>query len=131
MKNIRRDVKNKLKLTKINKTITSAINNLNNVNRMVLINSILFFIAYSPEFITNILLIVFNNYLFLFCTRYVSCADFNELAEFFNFFIISFQFFIFKKFNKLFNVNFQKFIETFKKKKQNLINDDNNIDTPQ
>jgi hypothetical protein len=129
MKNIREDVKNKLKLTKIKKTITTAISSLNNVNRMVLINGILFLIAYSPEFITNILLILFNDYLLLFCSGYISCTDFNELAEFFNFFIISFQFFIFKRFNKLFNENFQEFIESFKKKKQDLKNNANNQDS--
>jgi hypothetical protein len=116
MKNIRKDVKNKIKLSKSKKVIDTAIDSLNKNNRMVLMNGILFFFAYSPEFITNILLILFNNYLYLFCTGYISCNDFIELADVFNFFSISFQFFILKKFNKLFKENFNDFCKDFIKK---------------
>ena len=118
MKNIRKDVENKLKLTKSKKTISTAIHSLNNANRMVLVNGIVFFVAYSPEFIVNILLVVLNNHLYLFCAGYISCNDFNELAEVFNFFSISFQFFIFKSFNKLFKENYQEFLESFRVKKK-------------
>jgi hypothetical protein len=47
MKNIRKDIENKLKLAKSKKVIDSATDSLNNNNRMVLINSVLFFIAYT------------------------------------------------------------------------------------
>ena len=114
IKNIRNDLKNKIKVSQSKKVIDTAIDSLNNVNRMVLINSVLFFLAYSPEFFTNILLIAFNNYLYLFCTGYISCNDFNELVAVFNFFSLSFQFFIFKRFNKLFRLNYHEFLQSFR-----------------
>jgi hypothetical protein len=119
IKNIRNDLKNKIKVSQSKKVIDTAIDSLNSVNRMVLINSVLFFFAYSPEFFTNIILIAFNNYLYLFCTGYISCNDFNELVAVFNFFSISFQFFIFKRFNKLFKENYNDFLQSLKIKKLN------------
>ena len=110
MKNIRKDVNNKIKLSRSKKVIDTAIDSLKKNNRMVLMN------AWYFAFLINILLIAFSNYLYFFCTGYISCNDFNELAAVFNFFSISFQFFILKKFNKLFNENFDDFCKDFIKK---------------
>jgi hypothetical protein len=104
--NSKKNLENKKKLTNDHKHINMAIKSKNRINQMVFINGFVFFIAYFPEFIANILLITFDNYINKFCILYISCKNISELAQFFNFISISFQFFVYKKFNKRFNKSF-------------------------
>ena len=110
-----KNVKHKKKILNDIIKIDIAIKFKNKMNRMVFLNGILFFIAYFPEFITNITLIVFDKKINLFCYQNISCSVLNEFAQFFNFISIGLQFFILKKFNKTFNKSFNDF-------KSNLLN---------
>ena len=105
-KNSKKNLENKRKLTNDRKHINLAIKYKNSINQMIFINGFVFFIAYFPEFITNILLIAFDNYIYMFCSLYISCNNISEFVQFFNFISISFQFFVYKKFNKQFNKSF-------------------------
>ena len=73
---------------------------------MVIVNGLLFLIAYTPEFIARVALLTFDKYLYKFCIFYYSCKNLTDLAEFFTFFSIAFQFFMYKKFNSKFNEQF-------------------------
>jgi hypothetical protein len=110
-KNSKQNLENKKKLLSDVKKIGIAIKLKNKMNKMVLINGIVFFIAYFPEFITNIILIVFDKKINEFCYQYISCNELNEFAQFFNFISIGLQFFILKKFNKNFDRDFTTFKE--------------------
>ena len=105
-KNSIKNLENKRKLTNDRKHINLAIKYKNSVNQMIFVNGFVFFIAYFPEFITNILLIALDKYISMFCFTYISCNIISELAQFFNFISISFQFFVCKKFNKRFSKSF-------------------------
>ena len=105
-KNSIKNLENKRKLTNDRKHINLAIKYKNSINQMIFVNGFIFFIAYFPEFITNILMIAFDNDISIFCFTYISCKNISELAQFFNFISISFQFFVYKKFNKQFNNSF-------------------------
>ena len=76
---------------------------------MVIVNGLLFLIAYTPEFLSRSLLLYFNDFLLKFCMIYYSCKNLTDLAELFTFFSITFQFFLYKKFNFKFNENFNLF----------------------
>ena len=103
------NLENKKRLTKDAKKIRLAVKSKNRINRMIFWNGIIFSFAYFPEFITYILLMVYDDYLMNFCLHYISCTEFIEFAEFFNFISITFQFFIFKIFNNHFEENFNSF----------------------
>jgi len=112
----KKNLKNKMKISKDKKTIDVAIKFKNKMNRMVILNGILFFIAYLPEFITNITLIIFDKKINQFCYQFISCNLLNEFAQFFNFLSIGLQFFILKKFNKSFNKNYNELKSNFLKR---------------
>jgi hypothetical protein len=79
------------------------------VNKMVIVNSILYLISHMPEFLVSILLIIYTRKISNFCLNNLSCDLINEVAEFFNIISIVFQFFVFKTFNKNFNDSYLEF----------------------
>jgi hypothetical protein len=117
-KNSKQNLENKKRVLNDAKKIDMAIKLKNKMNKMVLINGIVFFIAYFPEFISNILLIVYDKKINIFCYQYISCNDLNEFAQFFNFISIGLQFFILKKFNKNFDRDFTTFKENILRSKK-------------
>lgn len=96
----------KEKLFKLDKTHLEAIKSKNNATRMIIINGLLFFISHFPEFITTVFLIAFKDKFFNFCKFEVSCQSIHELSQAFAIISISFQFFIYKRFNKKFRESF-------------------------
>lgn len=121
MKFARQHLRSKKNLITDKSKISQAVKSINKINRMIIFNGFIFFVAYFPEFITNILLFTFDGYIKMFCLNYISCSDLNELAQFFNFISITFQFFVFKKFDKNFNDSFRNLKGKFLKKFSNHI----------
>jgi hypothetical protein len=78
-----------------------------NLNKMILTNGFIFALAHLPEFVITILLVSYRKYLTNFCTEKLSCDLINEEAQFFCLISISFQFFIFLKFNKSFRESYR------------------------
>jgi hypothetical protein len=115
--NSSKNLKNKIKLTKDKQNLSAAIKSKKKINRMVLIDGILFLIAYTPEFLTRVLLMIFEQRISVFCYVYVSCKELKDVAEFFTFLFISFQFFVYKKFNSnidyKFNILKKRFLARF------------------
>jgi hypothetical protein len=105
-KNSKQNLENKQKITRDKKALDSAYKSNSKITKMVIINGLLFLIAYTPEFISRIFLFSFDKLLFKFCFIFYSCKNLTDIAEFFTFFSIAFQFFMYKKFNKKFNVQF-------------------------
>jgi len=107
-----------MKVTKDKANLNAAIKSKKKITKMVLLNGLLFIVAYTPEFLTSMLLIIFEKDLYDFCITYVSCNDLNDISEFFTFILISFQFFIYKNFNYNFDDKFavlkRKFINFFR-----------------
>ena len=104
--NSNENLKNKIKVTHDKLNLNAAVKSKKKITRMVLVNGFLFLISYTPEFITRIILLIFEKYLNGFCYVYLSCKEITDIAEFFIFLSISFQFFIYKKFNKNFSDKF-------------------------
>ena len=102
----KKNLENKQKVTHDKKMLNSASKCNKKITKMVIVNGLLFLIAYTPEFLSRILLFFLDKYLFTFCFLYYSCKNLIDLAEFFTFFSISFQFFMYNKFNKKFNEQF-------------------------
>jgi hypothetical protein len=105
-KNSKDNLRLKKKLTKDANKLTAAIELKNKLNRMIFINGVVFIIAYLPEFLVYIMLIAFDKQLNIFCDQYMSCREFTEFGQIFNYISFFFQFFILKKFNKNFNHNY-------------------------
>ncbi len=87
-----------------------------NLNKMILTNGCMFALAHLPEFVITILLVSCRKYLTNFCTEKLSCDLINEEAQFFCLISISFQFFIFLKFNKSFRESFNDLFSWNKRK---------------
>ena len=77
------------------------------VNRMIIINGMLYFVSHAPEFVVTLLLLVYKNSLSIYCTTIFSFIEFVEIAQVFNFWSIGLQFFVFKHFD----TNFQKCLD--------------------
>ena len=106
VKSSKKSLNNKKKLTHDIKMLDRASKSDKKITKMVIINGVLFLIAYSPEFISRVLLLFFDTFLFRFCYLFYSCKNLTDLAEFFTFFSISFQFFLHIKFNNNFSEHF-------------------------
>jgi hypothetical protein len=79
--------------------INEAIKHRDKINRMVVFNGLLYFVAHAPEFTITILIYIFKKELNEFCVYYFSCTEIIELFESFSLVSISLQFFIFKHFD--------------------------------
>ena len=102
-KNSKENLKIKKKLTTDDDKLAPAIELKNKLNRMIFINGIIFIIAYLPEFSAYIILNVYEKELNIFCMQYMSCREFTEFAQIFNYVSFFLQFFVLKKFNRNFN----------------------------
>ena len=88
-----------------------------NISKMIIINGIFFVLSHLPEFLTMLLLVIFQNKLKDFCFYYAfRCDQINEMAQFFNYFFIIAQFYINNKFNKVFNESYHDLKIQFKKR---------------
>jgi hypothetical protein len=116
-KNSKDNVELKKKLNIDSSKIEKAVHLKNKLNRMIFINGVLFSVAYLPEFLVYILLNVFDKKIRLFCFSYMSCREFTEFAQIFNYLSLFLQFFVLKKFNRSFEENFIYFKNKFKNKK--------------
>jgi hypothetical protein len=105
-KNSKDNVELKKKLNIDSSKIEKAVHLKNKLNRMIFINGVLFSVAYLPEFLVYILLNVFDKKIRLFCFSYMSCREFTEFAQIFNYLSLFLQFFVLKKFNRSFEENF-------------------------
>jgi len=91
-------------------------------NQMIIINGCITALAHLPEFVITILLVCFRQFLTRFCTEYLSCDLINEEAQFFCLISMTFQFFIFMKYNKSLRESFLDLLSCGKKWKIILIN---------
>ena len=76
-----------------------------NVNRMIIINGVIYSLAHVPEFFSTTLLIGFARKISRFFKVRLSCDLVNEEAQFFNLISIIGQFFIFVKYKKNFRTS--------------------------
>ena len=77
------------------------------VTKMVLINSLVYFMSHAPVFFTTLLLGIFSDKMAKFCTERLTCDLINEEADVFILISMILNFFIFLYFNKNFNGSFQ------------------------
>jgi hypothetical protein len=87
----------------------------NRIQKMIVINCLIYIISHSPELTSSIILLIYENEMQL-CVKYFRCDKLNELAQFFIYFPIIFQFFINKKFNSLFKESYNKILFNIKMK---------------
>jgi len=86
--------------------INEALKHRDKINRMVVFNGLLYFLAHAPEFTVTLLVYIFKKELNEFCVFYFSCTEIIELSESFSLVSISLQFFIFKHFDNNFGHSF-------------------------
>jgi len=102
------NLKNKKALFPSNEAhVTEALKFKEKINRMILVNGLLYFISHFPEFLVTLLLIIFRKTLEYHCFTLFSCVDLIEISQSLNFVMIFSQFFLFKKFDKNFHDSFQ------------------------
>ena len=106
LKNSIKNFRNKIKVTNDKSKLNDAIRSKKKITRLFLTNGLIYTIGYSPEFLTRILIMIFEKNINDFCNMFISCNDLNYIAECFTFISISFQFLIYKNFNKNFNEKF-------------------------
>jgi len=82
----------------------------------VLLNSLIFFCSHVPEFVTQILLLVYARRLSDFCYYYFSCSKILEMSQAANLVAISVSFFIYHKFDKNFRESFASLVKNAKRK---------------
>jgi hypothetical protein len=86
-----------------------------NVNRMILVNSLIYIFSHLPEFMMTLLLFVYSTKMKSFCNNKFSCDFLNEEAEFFGLISIVSQFYVFKIYDKNFKKSFSQIYSNFGK----------------
>jgi hypothetical protein len=111
-------MKNKIKLESNKEKCEEFKKKKEKVAKMILINSVFYFIAHAPIFVTTLLLIVYSKRMANFCTEKISCDLIIEEAEVFILVSMILNFFIFLCFNKNFRDSFHdvknRFYKLFK-----------------
>ena len=87
------------------------------LNKIIITNGIVFFLAHFPEFIVTILLIAYEKRLARFCFNYFACTDLIEMAQTFHLFSICLQFYILHHFDRNINESFADRVNAWFKKK--------------
>ena len=95
---------------------TDLLNKKKKVNRLVIVNGILFFISHMPEFIIAVLLLSFRVKITHFCTHQIPCDLLNEEAQFFNCISIMCTFYLLLIFDRNFKESFDARVKQFKAK---------------
>jgi hypothetical protein len=69
------------------------------LNKMLLINGCVYFMSHFPQFLLTLLMVLNLESILNFCLNKLSCDMVNEITGFFSMLIITFQYFIFLRFN--------------------------------
>jgi hypothetical protein len=109
-------IDHKISLRKSNADNTDLFNKKKKINRLVILNGILFFISHMPEFIIAILLLSFREKITHFCTHQIPCDLLNEEAQFFYLISIMCTFYLFLIFDRNFKESFHSRVKQFKAK---------------
>ena len=91
----------------VSPSLDHALNLKEKVNKMIITNGLLYFVSHAPEFVVNVLLLVFNRRVAQHCFNRFSCVELLEMARVFNFWSISLQFFVFLHFDTNFKHSIQ------------------------
>ena len=76
------------------------------LTKMIIVNGVIYFVSHSPEFVSSVLLIIFAHKISNICMFKISCDIINENAQFFSLVAITFQFFVFKRFDQNFKSSY-------------------------
>jgi hypothetical protein len=109
-------IDHKISLRNLNADNTDLLNKKKKVNRLVILNGILFFISHMPEFIIAILLLSFREKITNFCTHQIPCDLLNEEAQFFNLISIMCTFYLLLIFDRNFKESFHSRVKQLKTK---------------
>jgi hypothetical protein len=109
-------IDHKISLRKSNADNTDLFNKKKKINRLVILNGILFFISHMPEFIIAVLLLSFREKITHFCTHQIPCDLLNEEAQFFYLISIMCTFYLFLIFDRNFKESFHSRMKQFKAK---------------
>jgi len=107
-------INHKISLRKSNADNTDLLNKKKKVNRLVVLNGILFFISHMPEFIISILLLSFRDKITNFCTHLIPCDLLNEEAQFFNLISTMCTFYLLLIFDRNFKESFHSRVKQIK-----------------
>ena len=88
------------------------------VIRLLIVNAVLAFLSRVPAFAVTIWLVAYKNQMSEFCYDYFSCTDMIDMAQAFEFVSIGLQFFILKKFDNNFLLEFHALVNLIFKKRQ-------------
>ena len=112
------NLKHKLHLTNDAKILNEAIKFKRKVNKMIVVNGILYFVSHAPQFVVILGFFVLKKKLNGFCYFYFQCDDFLEILQTFSLVVISFSFFIYKKFDNNIRASYTDIMKRLKSKKQ-------------
>ena len=93
------NLKHKKNLTNDVNILNEAVNFKVKVNKMIIVNGILYFVSHLPQFVITVAFFVLKKQLAGFCYFYFLCDDFLEILQTSSLISISFSFFIYLKFD--------------------------------
>ena len=96
--------------------LSAAIKLKERINNMVVTNGVIYIISHFPEFVTTILMFVYEAKLRYYCGFVFSCISLFEMVEAFNFFSICLEFFIFKRFDHNFQSSWHNLLTRLRSK---------------
>ena len=114
LKHFNKDIDHKIEIRSGDADISDLIKKKKKVNRMVIINSTIYFISHVPEFVVSVLLISFKKEIYKICGNQGICDLINEEAQFFNSISIMMNFYVLLLFDKNFRESFDNLKENLK-----------------
>ena len=87
-----------------------------NINRMIITNGVLYFVAHAPEFVSTLLLVIYSRRIKSICTEKITCDGLNDVAQLFTLISITSQLYVFFLYNKNFKTSMSDLLQRFQNK---------------
>ena len=110
------NLKHKKNLTNDVNILNEAVNFKVKVNKMIIVNGILYFVSHLPQFVITVAFFVLKKQLAGFCYFYFLCDDFLEILQTSSLISISFSFFIYLKFDNNIRGSYSDIMKKMKRK---------------
>ena len=107
------NLKHKIHLTNDVKILNEAIKFKAKINKMIILNGMLYAVSHVPQFVVTVAFFVLQKKLNGFCYFYLQCDDFLELCQTFSLVAISFSFFIYKRFDNNIRASYTETVASF------------------
>ena len=113
-KYFKEDIQHKFETRGPNADNSNLIKSKKNIDRMLILTGLIFFLSHMPEFCVTLMRLIFRENILKFCENYNTCGILNDEARFFTLISVVFQFYILLLYNRNFRDSFGNLFDRIK-----------------